>query len=96
VPAYLAFGNWNACPRPAVHCALHRYWQANYSTEIMMIGFDTIYCRVGKPINNREDALKLAKEQYAYCGDLVSQGLGTIGKLASGLLHSRYWSFWWD
>ncbi len=95
-PAYLRFGGWNACPPSAIHCALHRYWQSIYHAEIVMMSSDIICCRVGKPVESRENALELAKEQYAYCGDLVSQGTGTIGNLASGLIHSAYWLFWWD
>jgi len=38
----------------------------------------------------------LAKEQYAFCMDLVYQGAGTIRALASGLKKSTSWYFWGD
>ena len=38
----------------------------------------------------------LALEQYAYCNDIVDQGVGTIGALADGLMKSHNWYFWWD
>jgi hypothetical protein len=38
----------------------------------------------------------LAKEQYAYCADIVEQGVGTIEALAATLLNGHIWFFWWD
>ena len=40
--------------------------------------------------------LDLALEQYAYCNDIVDQGVETVGRLADGLAKSSYWYFWWD
>jgi Domain of unknown function (DUF4253) len=44
----------------------------------------------------RKDALDLAREQYIYCSDIVSQGTGTLEALAAGLLGGTAWFFWWD
>ena len=43
-----------------------------------------------------EQALDLALEQYAYCSDIVDQGVEPVGRLADGLAKSSYWYFWWD
>ncbi len=43
----------------------------------------------------RREALKLAREQYLYCGDIVSQGVGSIAGLAAILEVSTHWYFWW-
>ena len=38
----------------------------------------------------------LAREQFAYCDDIVTQGVGSIDALADGLRGSKSWYFWWD
>ena len=40
--------------------------------------------------------MELAEEQFAYCPDIVHQGVGTISALASMLLDGTAWYFWWD
>ena len=93
-PAYLPFGDFNDCRRASFHVCIHRYWQSKYKSEIIVMTHDTIICRVDAPVTTREAALPLAIEQTAYCSDSV--GVITLGQLASGLLNSRYWCFWWD
>jgi Domain of unknown function (DUF4253) len=46
--------------------------------------------------STKEEALKLAQEQYWFCYDIVEQGVGTIENLAGGLMASSVWYFWWD
>jgi hypothetical protein len=48
------------------------------------------------PTTDKKVAMQLAREHHAYCYDIVEQGVGTTAKLASSLLESRYWYFWWD
>ena len=59
-------------------------------------GSAVVQCYVEKPPMNAQGALDLAKEQYAYCYDIVEQGTETIPALASELLKSKIWFFWWD
>ena len=96
VPAYLRWGNWNACPAPEVHVAVHRKWRAQYGAEIVGISGDVIDMRVTKRPKTREEALALAKEQYLYCSDIVLQGTETLEALAASLMDSDWWYFWWD
>jgi hypothetical protein len=42
------------------------------------------------------EARRLASEQYAYCGDIVDQGIGTVDALGASLVGSIVWYFWWD
>jgi len=42
------------------------------------------------------DQRSLAREQYAYCNDLVDQGTESVAALAAGLLDGTVWYFWWD
>ena len=46
----------------------------------------------------QESALQLAKEQYAFCADIVEQGAPgmTVGKLVADLKNATVWYFWWD
>lgn len=96
VPAYLRFGAWNECPQPEEHVALMRFWQRCFDAEVLGITRDVVEMRVGHPPSNKVDALKLAKQQYLYCQDIVDQGTQTLESLAAGLLNGTSWFFWWD
>ncbi len=95
-PAWIKFGNWNACPRPEVHAArLHR-WHDRFGAEVVGITHDVIETAVSRPPDDRDSCLRLALEQYRYCDDIVSQGVGSISALAGSLRGGRTWYFWWD
>jgi hypothetical protein len=94
--AYLNWGAWNDCPEPAVHCALHRYWESKYGAQVASITGDIVQCIVERPPADKEAALHLAREQYIYCYDIVEQGTESIAALAAGLLNWNRWYFWWD
>ncbi len=94
--AQLSWGGWNDCPTPAEHCAIHRYWAEKYGAEVVSITYDTVQCIVSRPPTDRDAAMKLAIEQYLYCGDIVDQGCQSITDLAASLMNSDYWYFWWD
>jgi Domain of unknown function (DUF4253) len=57
---------------------------------------DTIELGVAHPPTNREHAIALAYEQFAYCSDIVDHGGGTLDALAATLLNGSVWFFWWD
>lgn len=94
--AKMAWGNWNACPRPEEHCAVHAYWGRKYGAQVVSITGDLVQCIVANPPRSREEAMSLAREQYAYCGDIVDQGCETLSVLAASLLGAKVWYFWWD
>lgn len=96
VPAYLKAGGWNDCPPSSVHTALFRRWFERYGAIVRSVSNDIIEFEVARPPESYEAALQLAREQFAYCPDIVHQGVGTIGDLADSLNGSRYWYFWWD
>jgi hypothetical protein len=60
------------------------------------ISEDVVEAAVPLPPQTMEAALILAREQYAYCDDIVSQGCGTIEHLAELLVNRPTWYFWWD
>lgn len=96
VPAFVRFGNWNNCPAPVEHCAILKFWQEKYGAKLVSLTHDVIECSVENPPQTEEECRELAWQQFAYCADIVEQGVGTVGALASGLRDSSYWYFWWD
>ena len=96
IPALFCFGGGNACPIPAVHCAIWKYWEQRFDAHIVAVSNDVIEAKVFSPPDSKEQALELAKEQYVYCSDIVSQGVGHIASLAAALLNADKWYFWWD
>lgn len=93
--AYLPFGGWNACPLNEEHMAAAKCWFEEYGAVPAVLTHDVLEYDLPAPVP-QDKAMELALEQYAYCPDIVSQGVGTIGRLADGLTKSHYWYFWWD
>jgi hypothetical protein len=94
--AYLRFGGRNDCPEPEIHAAFARRWQEAYGARLAAVTSEVLEFRVSRPVSSREDALRLAKEQFLYCFDIVEQGAGTIERLAAERLGGTAWYFWWD
>ena len=42
------------------------------------------------------EAIELARLQYAYCNDIVDQGVNDLSALAAALMADDWWFFWWD
>lgn len=93
--ARLGYGDWNACPAPAVHVALQRRWAEQFGALPVAVRADVVEC-VLQPPGEREPLLRLSMEQHAYSPDIVEQGVGSTAKLAASLLNSPVWYFWWD
>ncbi len=96
VPAYLNWGNWNACPPAKYHVAALKKWNDLYGAELVSLSGDMLEVNIKERPKNRADALVLANELYFYCPDLIDQGFETKTNLAAALLNSNWWSFWWD
>jgi hypothetical protein len=94
--AWIPMGGFNECPTPAQQVAVFRYWHEKYGAVPAVVAYDTWQMTVTKPPSAEEEAEALAKEQFAFCADIVTQGTDTIRGLASGLLNSPMWFFWWD
>jgi hypothetical protein len=96
IPAHLRWGSWNECPAPEYHVAALRHWRGAYGAELVGLGRDTIDLKVAHKPATRDEALELARVQYAYCNDIIGQGTGTYSVLAAGLMADDWWFFWWD
>ena len=96
VPAFFHIGGWNACPAPEIHVRLLQEWHQTYGAELVGYCGDVLELRVLKPPQTLEEARALARVQYAYCPDIVEQGVQTLENLARTLVNSSVWYFWWD
>jgi hypothetical protein len=96
IPAYLRWGDWNACPAAEYHVAAMRTWRNRYDAELIGMSFDTINLRVATRPKTPDEALALARDQYVYCADVIDQGVRTCSALAAHLMVSDWWYFWWD
>ena len=95
LPAYLKFGDFNECHPAEYHVAALRSWHDRFGAELVGINADTLNVRSAR-CPEREEAIALAREQYAYCQDIVEQGFDSISALAATLAANRWWGFWWD
>jgi hypothetical protein len=96
IPAHLRFGGFEMNPPPEVHVAAFRAWRYRYGADLVGLSFDTLNLRVATRPASQDEALELAREQFRYCRDIVDQGVGTLSKLAAGLMADDWWYFWWD
>lgn len=96
IPAFLRWGDWNACPPPEYHVSALHSWSKRYGAELVGLNGDALNVRVKRRPRSRNEALGLAREMYWYCPDIVDQGTGTLAVLAKALMHDDWWFFWWD
>ena len=94
--AWVPFGGWNECPADEDMMGVCRYWYEQYHAVPAVLSGDTLQMYCFAPVRDKDTALPLAEEQYGFCNDAVEQGAGTIKRLASRLIGSRVWYFWWD
>lgn len=94
---YIPFGGWNSCPAPSEMATICRYWNEKYGAVPAVITHDELEMIVPKPVS-ADDAMSLAMEMYAFCPDCVEQCTksGNVGEVASTIMKSRVWFFWWD
>ncbi|MGD9681089.1 MAG: DUF4253 domain-containing protein [Candidatus Obscuribacterales bacterium] len=96
VPAHFYYGDWNDCPAPHIHVSLLKHWHEKFGVHVLSMTPDTLELFVENPIMTREDAMRVAEQQFVYDCDLIHQGGETLSALAGTLLGSRLWQFWWD
>lgn len=96
VPIRMKIGGWNACPEPATHAVMYKYWHKRYGVDLICYTSDVLEFKNPNPPKTLQEAMPLAREQFIYCQDIVTQGVGYIDALAAGLVNNPYWFFWWD
>lgn len=70
-----------------------RQLDRDYGIAIFHAETDTIECRILRPV---ADPLKLARELYEFCPDIVDQGVETVERLAAELSARKEIYLWWD
>lgn len=93
--AWLPFGGWNECPLPEEILWIAKYWYEKYGAIPAVMDYDILEF-AARPVKDETTAMDLALEQFAFCSDIVFQGVETIGRLAGGFTQSSTWYFWWD
>ncbi|MCM1167373.1 MAG: DUF4253 domain-containing protein [Lachnospiraceae bacterium] len=93
--ARLPFGGWNEVPNPEEILWISKYWYERYGVIPAVMTRDILEFSA-RPIKDKNTALGAALEQFAFCQDIVFQGVETIGRLAGALMQSSVWYFWWD
>jgi hypothetical protein len=96
IPAHFHWGHWNGCPAPEYHVAALRSWRDRFGAELVGLSHDVMNLRVRQKPKTQLEALELAREHYAYCPDIVDQGVGSLSALAAALMAHEWWYFWWD
>jgi len=94
--AWIPMGGWNECPAPEVQVAVFKYWYEKYGAIPAVVHSDIWELYVEKPPSTKDVATALAWEQFGFCSDIIWQGAQKINVLASTLLNSKIWYFWWD
>ncbi|UZN03727.1 DUF4253 domain-containing protein [Cellulomonas sp. S1-8] len=98
VPVILGWeGGVNYDMEPVDHGVVLRDWHERFGAELVSLtGDQVLEVVVRRPPTTPAEAHAVAREQYAYCGDVVDQGVGTIRELAQDQVGSGSWYFWWD
>ena len=94
--AWIPFGGWNECPDTPQLMSVVKHWSKKYGAIPAVITSDVMEITVPKPVADKKEALALAKEQTAFCSDIVFQGVNSVTALADLLTRSTVWYFWWD
>ncbi len=93
--AWLPFGGWNEVPMPEEILWIAKYWYEKFGAIPAVMTRDILEF-TASPIKDEKTAAVLALQQFAFCSDIVTQGVETIGRLAGSLMQSSSWYFWWD
>jgi len=94
-PAHLLWGDWNDVPRSEMLVAALSSWRDRYGAELVGISHDTWSLYVERPPQDRDDALRLAREMVALCQDLLGE-VKTLQGQAALAMANQWWNFWWD
>lgn len=95
--AWLPMGAWNECPDTMELMSAAKYWYEEYGAVPCAVSRDEVEFWVEHPVEDKEEALRLAAEQYAFCPDRVEEceKRKSVGALADSLTKSKIWYFWW-
>ncbi len=73
-----------------------RSWEDRFDAYVVGLGPDTLVLAVARPPRDGTNAAAIAAEHFAFCPDIITQGVGTIRQYAPMLVNEPRWYFWWD
>ncbi|MBP2415096.1 DUF4253 domain-containing protein [Microlunatus capsulatus] len=90
---------WDGAVNHEVHGAEHTAvlgrWAGLFGVELFGLTRDVAQLLVTRPPADAPSRLRAAAELYAYCPDVVDQGVETLEALTQ-MTGSREWWLWWD
>lgn len=89
-------GPLNYANDTAMFSAVLRDWEHRFGARVVCAGFSTLELSVTAPPADRDAALVIAAEHFAFCPDNVWQGPGNLIAYADQLINAHEWGFWWD
>ena len=88
---------------PLPPAAVLRSWESRFGAKLLQLGpSDEIRLLVERPPRTPESGLALAAEHWAFSGAWINEGHGeridltTVSDIATHILDSPIWGFWWD
>ena len=98
--AWFPFSYYNNCPDNKTLANVGKYWFEQYGAVPAFIGHNMLWMTVPRPVSDAQ-SLNLAKEQCAFCLDIVEDRemqtiQQTIHALADSLRKSTVWNFRWE
>ena len=93
--AWMAFGNFEGCPEPAVHISMSRYLQETYGARLVVMTESSVELSVAHPPDTRVEALALARTLVAYAPAILEGGRRSIADVAASLLGATHWALVW-
>jgi hypothetical protein len=75
--------------------AVLRSWEDRFGAVLTGLGFDTLTLTVTHPPTEPAEIRQVMGEVYAFCPDIVDQGIGEISGL-DPMVRGKEWTFWWD
>lgn len=96
LPAWVPMGSFLSGPPPEEQIALFSHWRRHFGCLPALISADSWECYIENPPATATAALGLAKEQMAFCPELIYSGLESLGALAHSLIKALIWCFWWS
>jgi hypothetical protein len=75
--------------------AVLRSWEDRFGAVLVSMGFDTMVVQVPRRPATPSEVDELLREHYAFCPDVIDQGVEAEGYRAR-LAEWPHWHFWWD
>jgi len=86
--------SWHASALPVA--AVLRSWEDRFGARLLEVGLAGIRVLAGRPPRSVRAAQHVAAEHVVFCDECAGRGLTAVSSLATSLIESPVWTFWWD